>query len=67
MTPPRQHQVGLAASAWHCTQKQVFTHTCAALFTKPSEAIGAGELVEVAITPGDYAGCSGARVCRVLL
>lgn len=57
----------LADKAWQGLQQQIFTHTCPVLFRKPDEPIGGGELVEVALTPGDYPGCPGARVMKTWL
>lgn len=54
----------LADAAWQGLQEQIFTHTCPVLFTKPGEPIGGGELIEVALTPGDYPGCQNARVLK---
>ena len=54
----------LADTAWQGLQKQIFTHTCPVLFAKPDTAMGAGELIEVALTPGDYPGCPGARILK---
>jgi hypothetical protein len=34
------------------------------LFAKPGEPIGAAELIEVALTPGDYASCPNARILK---
>ena len=47
----------LADTAWQGLQEQIFTHTCPVLFSKPGEPIGGGQLIEVALTPGDYPGC----------
>ncbi|HSL03726.1 MAG TPA: hypothetical protein VK901_09335 [Nitrospiraceae bacterium] len=54
----------LADKAWQGLQEQIFSHTCPVLLAKPGEPIGAGELIEVALTPGDYPGCPGARVLK---
>lgn len=55
----------LADKAWQGLQQQIFTHTCPVLFRKPDEPTGGGELVEVALTPGDYPGCPRARVLKM--
>ena len=54
----------LADTAWQGLQAQIFTHTCPVLLTMQGEPIGGGELIEVALTPGDYPGCSNARVLK---
>ena len=54
----------LADTAWQGLQGQIFTHTCPVLLTKPGEPIGGGQLIEVALTPGDFPGCQNARVLK---
>jgi hypothetical protein len=54
----------LADAAWQGLQAQILTHACAVLLAKPSEAIGGGQLIEVALTPSDYPGCQNARVLK---
>ena len=54
----------LADKAWQGLQEQIFTHTCPVLFTNSGEPIGGGQLIEVALTPGDYPGCQNARVLK---
>jgi hypothetical protein len=54
----------LADTTWRGLQAQIFTHTCSLLSTQPGEPIGAGELIEVALTTGDYPGCQNARVLK---
>lgn len=54
----------LADAAWQGLQAQILTHACAVLLAKPGEAIGGGQLIEVALTPGVYPGCQNARVLK---
>jgi hypothetical protein len=54
----------LADAAWQGLQAQVLTHACAVLLAKPGEAIGGGQLIEVALTPRHYPGCQNARVLK---
>ena len=55
----------LADAVWRGLQGEIFTHTCPVLFTRPGEASGGGQLIEVALTPGDYPGCQNARVLKM--
>ena len=54
----------LADTAWQGVQEQIFSHVCPVLFTQPGEPIGGGQLIEVALTPGDFPGCQHARVLK---
>ena len=47
----------LADTAWQGLREQIFTHTCPVLLTKLGEPIGGGELIEVALTNGDFPAC----------
>ena len=55
----------LADTAWQGLREQIFTHTCPVLLSKRGEPIGGGELIEVALTPGDFPGCEGAKILRM--